>query len=301
MDVSQVQSPGGTTNNSYLKLIHTERNPDSINDLEMNSIQLNCEEQQIPGHKIYHVKKIPSKAKLVINTENFKMKVCPKVRSILYEEKHYNSIYHPRDDAHAFYIRRNEKGTFSLRQEVEENKIAENFGERKRMMLMEEIKNFISKFNSIVNTSYLQKELNKINLAKISLYFFMAIVICILAYDFFFILIHLLSIFISHNSSNTATGLDEFSGGYFYYISCAISVISILAVLYLIRVFLNKEKIVFFTHLHGKREELQKEIEYWNEKVFNPYNMNLMLSETLDYVQVFYDREIVYEIDDLFN
>jgi len=29
--------------------------------------------------------------------------------------------------------------------------------------------------------------------------------------------------------------------------------------------------------------------------------MNLMLSETLDYVQVFYDRETVYEIDDLFN
>lgn len=68
----------------------------------------------------------------------------------------------------------------------------------------------------------------------------------------------------------------------------------------MIRIFQNKENFLFFIHLHRKREELEKEIENWNERVFNPYNMNLILSETLDYVQVFYDREIVYEIDDLF-
>lgn len=297
---SSILSPGGNTNNSYVKLVLTERNPGLINDLEMNNIQLNCEEQAIGGHKIYQVKKNSSKAKLVVNYENFKMKVCPKVRSILYEEKTFNSIYHPRDDAHAFYIRRNEKGIFLIRREIEVNKIAENLGERKRMILMQEIKNFIGKFNSIVKIPFLLKELNSINIFKAFLYFFIGILICILAYDLFFILINLVTFLIDNNSSSE-TRWNKLSGGNFYYFSSFICFICILVVIYLIRRFQNKEKFLFFIHLHGKREELEKEIENWNERVFNPYNMNLMLSETLDYVQVFYDREIVYEIDDLFN
>ena len=62
-----------------------------------------------------------------------------------------------------------------------------------------------------------------------------------------------------------------------------------------------KEKILLFTYLLSRKGDLETELEYWNTSVFNPYSMKCVLAETFDYVGVFYDREIDYEIDEHFN
>jgi hypothetical protein len=63
---------------------------------------------------------------------------------------------------------------------------------------------------------------------------------------------------------------------------------------------IGKEKYFLFILILDKKKSIESEIEYLNCSVLYPYNMKALISDTLDYIQILYDREIVYEIEDHF-
>jgi hypothetical protein len=283
-----------TDDSYYSNLVRAEKDmyfPTSINDVEMNNLQLNCEDTNNPEHKVFYVRKTfnPSTQ---IDTKEFKMKHCGKVRSIVYKGQKYNSIYHPRDDSHAFYIVRNQNGIFHTR-EFEANQ-----NNKRRQMLIEEIQEFTKKINSVASIEESAVEIKKVYTVCIFMFILIGLNILLLSYNILFILLFLVSMFFVKTQENDDTIDGE---KMLNFILSAFAIVQIVVFYKIFMIYRGKQKMIYFIHMLNKKSELEKEIEYWNETVYGRYNMRAFLGETLDYVGVFYDKDIVYEIDDHFN
>ena len=299
----EVKTNESNESKTYANVVQTEGNINtiiSINEVELNNIQLNCEDPYNAERKFFHVKKT-FKPRLSIDTPDFKMKHCRKVRSILCDNKKYNGIYHPKDDTHAFYILRNKQGIFDQR-ENESKQIIHN---RKRLMLKIEIDKFIIKFNSVVDINNISQQMRSFLHMKILLYVLMGISICCLSYCFLFSLMISLSLLMGSHKGNFINGDHDTEhsdwSNAIYFTALGISIVIVYILYRLLCSYQAKEKILLFNYLLSRRRDLEIELEYMNTSVFNPYSMKCVLAETLDYVGVFYDREIEYEIDEHFN
>ncbi len=289
-----IKSSSKTTAESYSNLVMTDKDlfcPTSINDVEMNELQLNCEHPGNSDNKVFYVKKT-SHPNLEIDTKEFKMKHCGKVRSILFNGTKFNSIYHPRDDSHGFYIIRDKNGIFSTRDFKPTDQ------SRKRVMLKEEIEQFTKKFNEIVSICQSAGELRKAFIIKITMFILIGLTILLLSYNFLFILIFFLSMcFVKPDTKDETVDAEKILN----FVLTAFSICLITIFYKVLVTFQGRQKLVLFKHMLDRRRDLEKEIEYWNQTVFERYNMRAFLGDTFDYVGVFYDKDIVYEIDDHFN
>jgi hypothetical protein len=291
----KINSINKSTDQSYYSnLVMTDKDvfsPTSINDVEMNNLQLNCEDTDNPENKVFYVKKTfnPSYS---IDTKDFKMKHCGKVRSIVYKGQKYNSIYHPRDDSHAFYIIRNQNGIFQTRdfQPSQNNK--------GRQMLHEEIEEFTKKLNAVTCIDELAVQIRKAYTITIIMFILIGLNILLLSYNVLFILLFLVSmLFVTTQEKDSSIDGEKMLN----FILSAFAIIQIIVFYKVFMIYRGKQKIIYFIHMLNKKLELEKEIEYWNQTLFGRYNMKAFLAETFDYIGVFYDKDMVYEIDDHFN
>lgn len=291
---------------SYVNIKSESTLTTSINDMEGNngSVQLTNEDPENPENKVFHIKKCPN-AKLVIDFEDFKMKHCRRVRSIKYKGQKFNSIYHPRDDTHAFYIPRTKRGIF----EMKPNKVQDNVDSiqtRKKLMVKEPMEQFTGKVNSIVNISEVSRDLRKFRLKKVGLILLMCVLLIVLAYNFLNIVFFFLSFIIGGHSSDFSSGdhQDDHHTDWEKIFTCVIFAVTSLVIFLITKLYRHyhgKEKNTLFAHILTKKKALDLELEYLNNSVLFPYNMKALLSDTLDYIQVFYDKGIIYEIDDHFT
>jgi hypothetical protein len=274
---------------NYSVLVNEEINNNDliINDdeIEMKTVPLNCENTEGADNKMFIVRK-KGFSNTEVDTKYFKMKNCKRVRSILYEGTTYNSIYNPKDDTHAFYIIRDKNGNFHQR----ENKgLIHN---KKRTFLKNELERFISRFNEVVDIFQIKSKMRCISLIKSLIYFGMFVVLCLLSYYFFFCLVILIAILMNNNDQ-----INQMTPSY-YFFGFSFSIVFMFCLYIILTIYKSKEKIILFTYLLTRRRDLELELGEWNESTFYPYNMKLVLSETFDYVGVFYDKEIEYEIEE---
>lgn len=274
---------------NYSVIVNEEINNNDLiindNEIEMKTVPLNCENTEGSDNKMFIVRK-KGKSNSEIDTKYFKMKNCKKVRSILYEGTNYNSIFNPKDDTHAFYIIRDQNGYFKQRG------VKGPVHNKKRNFLKNEIERFIIRFNEVVDIFQIKNKLRCFSLIKLLIYFGMLTVICLLSYYFFFCLLILIALLM-----NNYDQISQMTPSY-YFFGFSFTIILLLCLYIVLIIYRSKEKIVLFTYLLTRRGDIEKELEVWNESTFYPYNMKLVLSETLDYVGVFYDKEIQYEIEE---
>jgi len=166
----------------------------NVNDHEMNIIHLNNEDLDNPDIKVFHIK-ASLNWKQTANLKFFKMRHCRKIRSIIYKDKKYSSLYHPQDDRHAFYIKRNKNGIFSINLEKKNG--------RKQLMIREQINEFIFKLNRLINITVISPELRKLKLTKIILIALICIVVIILAFCLLNLIFIIFSLIVGNHIGNT--------------------------------------------------------------------------------------------------
>lgn len=271
-------------------------NSNNFVDVELNGISLNSPD---PENKIFIIKKT-SLVRNTANLEHFKIKKCEKIKSILHKNLKYNSIRRPRDDTHAFYIKRDSKGVFLYKFNKDDC-----YETKKKFILKNKIEEFISSFNKVVDINQIKMALNKLYLLKVLFIFLIIFCLCLLSYYSLIIIIYIIAFAISYKrkmpisydrTQDSNSGLNKIET-YFVFI------LLVLVTFFLIKIYKfysYKKKLIIFTHMLNKKTALENEIDKWNTNVFYAQNMKVQLADTFDYIQVFYDRYIVYEIDDHF-
>jgi hypothetical protein len=287
----------GSKKVTYANLSCETQRSEGNNDVEMNNMQLTNEDPENPENRSFHIK-TAANCKTVADFDDFKMKHCKRVRTVIHQGNKLTSIYHPKDDTHAFYINRNKDGNFDLNYNKNKSTKTET---RKFQMVKEPLTHFINKINSVIAVEEISTQLKKLKMKKLGVLIGMCFLIFLLAYNFLNIILFFLSLVTGH-SENLKSGAhgEEQHTDWQKFVVCLIFALTGLSVFILIRIYKKlhaREKYLFFVHIFNKKRSIEIEIEYFNNSILHPYNMKAILSDTLDYIQVFYDKSIVYEID----
>jgi hypothetical protein len=265
----------------------------SKNSVEMREVASEAVDKEDSQCKTEFLVKVTDSIEADYDLGDFKLKKCISVKSIFYKGEIFTSIAHPVDDENSFFIKKNKKGIFDYKFKNSESDYDESYQVHKKELVQDRIIELVRKINSIIQIDSINSDLKKIFLYKFLVYLVMTISILILSYITFFIVIYFISFFIKNHKMN-----DGFSPDKFFKIVLLLVMSSIIYISFKIlkRIKLN-ETFLIFTFMLNKRNEIRLEIEYWNNTVFHPYNMKAQLAETFDYIQIFYDKNVKYEME----
>ena len=218
-----------------------------------------------------HLKKknFPQSKQYKVNSSNFKIWHNDKVKCISYHGIEYFSTYKPKNNSKNLYIKLGKEGNFVY---VRDDDIQDfNYDD------------FILRMNSLVNpkkvlTSIIHKYKCLSALFKTCL----GIILIFLSFFIFFLLYTLIMYFLYKKKVNLF---------YKYYLLglFGFKVCSLIAILFAIKK--NNEKKYFnvFAYLQGKKETIQTELDFWNEKTFSLINKKAFLAENFEYIHIKYE------------
>lgn len=204
-----------------------------------------------------------------INSNNFKIWHNDKVKCISYHGIEYFSTYKPKNNSKNLYIKLGKDGNFIYL--GDDNVQDFNYDD------------FILRMNSLVNPKkVLTSIIHKYKCLSILLKVCLGFILIFLSFFIFFILYSLLLYFLFKKKV-------ELFHKYYLLGLFGFKICSLIAILFAIKKNNESKHFNVFAYLQGKKETIQTELNFWNEKTFSLINKKALLAENFEYIHIKYE------------